>query len=100
MGGKQYDAAFKRMVARAVESGEKRPAQACREYGISASMLHGWRQEYKAHGEAAWTIAEPDPTVALEQRIVQLERLAGQLALENARLKKVLEPSPLRKNTP
>ena len=100
MGGKQYDPDFKRKVAREVEAGDKRPAQACREYSISASMLHRWRHEYKLHGEAAWADTEPDPTVALEQRVAQLERLAGQLALENAVLKKALEPAPSRKNTP
>ena len=100
MSGKQYDPEFKRKVAREVETGEKRPAQACRDYGISDSVLHRWRHEYKLRGDAAWTTAAPDPSTALEQRIADLERLAGQLALENAVLKKTLLAAPSKKSTP
>ena len=100
MAGKRYDPEFKRKVAREVATGEKRPAQACREYGISDSMLHRWRQEYLARGEAAFTTPAPSPTDALEQRIADLERLAGQLALENAILKKALATAQSKKNTP
>jgi len=99
MPGKQYDPAFKRKVVQDVASGAKRPTQACREYGISDSVLHRWRQEYQARGDNAWTTAPPDPTAALEQRIADLERLAGQLALENAVLKKALRAAPPTKNT-
>ena len=87
MPGKQYDPEFKRNVAREVATGLKRPAQACREYGISDSVLHRWRQRYAREGDAAWSTPASDPTTAREQRVADLERLVGQLALENAVLK-------------
>jgi putative transposase len=37
---------FKLEVVRQVASGEKRPAQLCREYGLAESVLSRWRKEY------------------------------------------------------
>ena len=74
---------FKLEVVRQVASGEKRPAQICREYGLADSVLSRRRKEYKEKREAAFEI---DPSVEIttqEQRIEELERFCGQLALEN-----------------
>ncbi len=46
---------FKLEVARQVVSGEKRPAQVCREHNLSNSVLDRWRKEYEQCGEAAFT---------------------------------------------
>ncbi len=76
-----------------VESGELRPAQACREYQIAESVLNRWRHEVRLRGaEAAFTprtgsSATPD----YETRIAELERVCGQLAVENAALKNALQ---------
>jgi transposase-like protein len=45
---------FKLEVVRQIASGQKRPAQACREYGLAESVLSRWRKEYQERGEAAF----------------------------------------------
>ncbi len=97
--GRVHSREFKLSVVRQVASGEKRPAQVCREHGIGEGLLLRWRREYQARGEAAFTPASPSETEALQQRVAELERLCGQLALENAVLKGVLSGSPSRSAT-
>ncbi len=92
--GRVHSREFKLALVRQVASGEKRPAQVCREHGIGEGLLLRWRREYEARGEAAFTPHRPSETEALERRIADLERLCGQLALENAVLKKVLVNAP------
>lgn len=53
---KTYTRAFKLKVVQVVEAGEFRPAQACREYQIAASVLNRWRHEVRFRGtEQAFT---------------------------------------------
>ena len=92
--GRVHSREFKLALVRQVASGEKRPAQVCREHGIGEGLLLRWRREYEARGEAAFAPHRPSETEALERRIADLERLCGQLALENAVLKKALGNSP------
>ena len=63
------------------------------DHALGESLLLRWRREYKARGEAAFLPREATGTEVLEQRIVELERFCGQLALENAVLKKALNSS-------
>lgn len=96
----------KLQVVREELTGAKRPSQLCREYGISASVLCKWRKAYAARGEAAFAPrragagagAPEEPTP--EERVADLERFCGQLAWENAVLKKALHSSPSRRGTP
>jgi transposase-like protein len=88
---KHYTREFKLKVVQAVQSGELRPAQACREYPLAESVLTRWRQEVQQRGEAAFTPPTVSPTDTYEQRIAELERVCGQLAVENAALKKALQ---------
>ena len=81
-------------VVRQVASGAKRPAQVCREHQLGESLLARWRREYEERGEAAFTprvLAGQAVQAAAEQRVAELERLCGQLALENAALKTALQ---------
>ncbi len=94
--GRSFSREFKLAAVRQVTNGEKRPAQVCREHGLSEGLLLRWRREYEARGEAAFAPQQPSETEALERRIADLERLCGQLALENAVLKKALGNSPTR----
>ena len=91
--GRVHNREFKLTAVRQVANGEKRPAQVCREHGIGEGLLLRWRREYEARGEAAFAPPQPSETEALERRIADLERLCGQLALENALLKKALNGS-------
>jgi putative transposase len=94
MNGRNHSREFKIQLCKQVETGEKRPAQVCREHKIAESSLLKWRKEYQARGEAAFTQREPteNPSEKLgyEAKIAELERFCGQLALENSVLKKAL----------
>jgi transposase len=91
MPGRTFSRDFKLEVVRQVAEGHKRPAQACREYQLAASVLARWRKEYEERGEAAFTPKEGGQPSPLEARVAELERFCGQLALENAALKKALQ---------
>ncbi len=100
MPGRTHSRDFKLSLCRQIASGERRPAQVCREHGLAESLLLRWRKEYRERGEAAfgpYQVGEPE---ALTQRVAELERFCGQLALENAALKKVLARTTSRSVTP
>lgn len=100
MRGRQHSREFKFEVVREVVSGAKRPAQVCRERELSEGLLLRWRKEYEMRGEAAFGPPLEGEKRALERRVDELERFCGQLALENAVLKKALRGSPSRNGTP
>ncbi|MDQ3492350.1 MAG: transposase [Chloroflexota bacterium] len=97
--GRTFSREFKLAVVRQVESGA-RPAQVCREHGLAEPVLWRWRREYAGRGEAAFGAPEPTSEQALTRRIAELERFCGQLALENAVLKKGLSRAASRNGTP
>lgn len=90
---KTYNREFKLKVVQTVESGELRPAQACWEYQIAESVLTRWRREVRLRGaESAFTpLTGANATPDYETQIAELERVCGQLAVENAALKKALQ---------
>ena len=88
MRGRVHSREFKLDVVRQVVSGERRPAQVCREHQLGEALLLRWRKEYAERGEAAFTAREPTGTEALARQVVELEQVCGQLAHENALLKK------------
>ena len=90
---------FKLNVVRQLASGEKRPAQVCREYQLADGMLARWRKEYQQRGEDAFTPRAGVGSQEHEQRIAALERLCGQQTLEIAVLKKALQQSRSRSGT-
>ena len=78
---------FKLDLCRQIHSGQKRPAQVCREHHLTEGLLLRWRREYETRGEAAFSAkdtAEVSPTALLEQKVADLERFCGQLSLENS----------------
>jgi transposase-like protein len=99
MPGRTHSREFKLAIVRQVASGERRPAQICREHNLDESVLLRWRKEFDARGEAAFTPREGGESAGLEQRVAELERFCGQLALENAVLKKALQGATLRNDT-
>ena len=82
---------FKLEIVRQVATGQKRPAQVCREYGVAESVLSRWRKDYQERGEAAFGTKQEEGVTSQEQRIAELEQFCGQLALENQVLKKTLQ---------
>ncbi len=91
---------FKLDVVRQITTGQKRTAQVCREYGLADSVLSRWGKEYQERGEAAFSPPQSIESTTQEQRIAELERFCGQLALENTVLKKALQSKGLRSVTP
>jgi transposase len=88
---RNHTSEFKLECCRQVATGQKRPAQICREHSLSESVLLRWRREYEARGEAAFTEKQLSESEALERKIAELERFCGKLALENEVLKKGLK---------
>jgi transposase len=92
MRGRTFTREFKRDVVRQIASGEKRPAQVCREHQLAETVLLRWRREVEERGEAAFTPKEAvSSQPSSEARVAELERFCGQLAVENAALKKALQ---------
>src|SRR5688572_22168896 len=58
--GRTFTREFKLAVVRQVESGERRPAQICREHGLADGVLWRWRREYGERGEAAFAAPAAD----------------------------------------
>ena len=86
---RSFSLEFKRQVVEELMSGESRPAQLCRRYNISASVLYHWKKQY-SRGKFD---NEPTEEAALKDRIEKLERLVGRLTLENEFLKRGLKKS-------
>jgi transposase len=94
MSGRVHSREFKLTVVRQLASGEKRPAQVCREHNLAESVLSRWRKEYEQRGEEAFLPPPSSQAPSLEAKIAELERFCGQLALENSLLKKALGKLP------
>jgi putative transposase len=89
---------FKLKVVQDIAEHRKRPAQICREHNLSETSLLKWRRAYAEHGEAAFKPAEDDLETLtreriLERKVAELERLVGQLTLENRVLGTAVELS-------
>jgi transposase len=99
MSGRVHSREFKLSVVRQLASGEKRPAQICREHNLANSVVSRWRNEYDQRGDEAFLPKEGSEPSTAEAKITELERFCGQLALENALLKKALGKLPLNSDT-
>jgi transposase len=84
---RRFTRAFTLQVVRELEAG-KTPAQAAREYQVHPTVLVRWRQEPLQYAERALT--GNGRLYTEEARIAELERMVGQLTMENAWLKKAL----------
>jgi transposase len=86
---RSFSLEFKRQVVEDLMGGESRPAQLCRRYNITSSVLYHWKKQY-SRGKFN---NEPTEEAALKDRIEKLERLVGRLTLENEFLKRGLQHS-------
>ncbi len=86
---RNFSLEFKRQVVEELLSGESRPAQLCRRYDISSSILYHWKRQY-SRGKFNNELTDE---AALRDRIEKLERLVGRLTLENEFLKRGLQNS-------
>jgi transposase len=84
---RRFTREFKLQVVREVEAG-KSPAQAAREYQVHPTLLVRWRKEHLQYAEHTFT--GNGRLYKEEARIAELERMLGQLTMENVLLKKAL----------
>ncbi len=84
---RQFTKEFKLQVLREVEAG-KAVVRAAREYQVHPNTITKWRQLYARYGDRAF--AGNGQAYTDDAKLAELERLIGQLTVENAFLKKVL----------
>ncbi len=94
---RQFTKEFKLQVIREVEAG-KGLAQAAREHQIHASLIGKWRQQHQKYAEQGFQ--GNGNSYTHEAKIAELERLIGQLTIENNFLKKVLQKLEARETPP
>lgn len=84
-----YSAQFKLETVLEGIRGEKSIAQICRERGIKDSLYYKWRDQFM--GQALDIFEDkrnPSVSEGSSERIAELERMVGRLAVENDILKK------------
>jgi len=90
----QYSRDLKISAMRALDAGET-GGQVARKFSVSPKLLEKWRAEWRAQGEEAFPGAGRKPrlerSLSDQQRIAELERKIGQMAMENDFLKKLLQ---------
>jgi transposase len=91
---------FKLTLMRAWAAGETSCAQLCREHRLQQSVLYRWRDEYRTHGEQAFTELAEDDYESLRRRVADLERALGQALFDNQILKRGLQLQASRSDTP
>jgi transposase-like protein len=79
---------FKREIAEAIISGQVAQLEISRKYGISIVTISRWKKEYQAG--KFFDNSNPD-TTRFEIRLRELERLVGELTVENRTLRKIIE---------
>jgi len=83
---RRFSAAFKRQVVEELLAGAATLAQLCRRHELCQTVIRNWRQQY-----AQGRLAAPEGVgESREQRIRDLERMVGQLTMENALLKRAV----------
>lgn len=85
---RQFSRDFKLQILHEIGAG-KSVAQASREYRIHPWLLGKWQKQHRRYQGQAF--AGNGNTYRYEARIGELERMIGQLTMENSLLKKVLE---------
>lgn len=91
---RNFNAEFKAKVVLDLISGSKSAAELCREHELKPDLLSHWKSQFVVNAAKAFDNAkEVDPQ---QERIAELERLAGKQSLEIEILKKALKLLPRR----
>ena len=86
-----YSPEYKLETIMEVVRGEKGVAQICRERGIKDSLLYKWKQQFEERASNIFADQRgsgQSKENAQEEKIAELERIIGQLTVENTILKK------------
>ena len=89
---KRFTREFKLQIVRAFEAGTS-IGELTRQFDIHPNLVYKWNQEYRNNPTGAFhgTASAHDVPQQAEQRIADLERIIGRLAVENDFLKKALQ---------
>ena len=86
---RSYSAQFKLETVLEGIRGEKSVAQICRERGIKDSLYYKWREQFVSQAPGIFeNKRNPAVNEGNNERIAELERMVGRLAVENDILKK------------
>ena len=85
---RKFTPEFKAQVVLEMLTEHKSAAQLSREYGIKDSVISRWKQEFIERSPSLFESGATGPDDR-DQRIAELERLVGRLALELDAAKKV-----------
>lgn len=89
-----FSAEFKAKIVLDLISGAKNAAEVCREYEIKPDLLSHWKSQFLSNAARVFENGkEMDPQ---QERMAELERLAGKQSLEIEILKKALTLLPQR----
>lgn len=100
MKARVYTAAFKLRTCQRVAAKLEAQAQICRRENLAHSVLERWYRAYRERGENAFLTPVPQEAELLQKRVAELERMCGQLALENEVLKRAVKRSRSASATP
>lgn len=78
---------FKLDICQKVKLGQQSKSSACREHGLSPSLLDRWLAQFEAKGQGAFADSGP---VDLDRRVKELEASLGRAHLENEFLRAAL----------
>jgi transposase len=84
---RKFTAQFKFETVMEVLRGEKSVAQLCRERDITEALYYKWRDAFFERAPSVFEDQRSESTEAFSDRVAELERLVGQMAMENARRK-------------
>ena len=91
---RRFSAAFKRQVVEELLAGAATLAQVCRRYELCQTVVRNWREQYSQGRLAEAEGGGQDQA----QRLQELERMVGQLTMENALLKRAVAYTLQRRN--
>ena len=86
---RSFDKEFKYHILREIDAGTT-VASVAREHGVHPETIRLWKRQQRKYGDRAF--AGNGNSYSDEAKIAQLERTLGQMAAENALLKKPSRP--------
>ena len=92
---RSFNKEFKKEIVETVVSGQASAAEIAREYHISPIMISNWKKDYKAG--KFFEKGDASNIARLELKVRELERLVGELTMENRMLKKVRDLNSKKK---
>jgi putative transposase len=90
-----FDDEFKAKIVETIAAGAASQAELSRQYGISPVMISRWKREYLSG--KFFENAKNTDIASIKIRMAELERLVGELLLENKMLKKAKELDTIQK---